>query len=85
MEYAVEERGYHVALDEMLDEHGIEADCPEWLGKEVSGSDMPSMGMELLSDRSNEDLREVVRRYAASDVAPLFELYDELHSPVEHS
>lgn len=74
-------KGYYVSLDDALDEFSIKADEPEWLGKKITGADMPSMGLELLAERApsaNDDLREAVRRYASSDVAPLFELYDEL-------
>lgn len=81
MEDMVEQKGYHVSLDDALAEHGIEPDEPRWMDKPVTGSDMPSFGLELLADRPdgvNTDLREVTRRYAASDVKPLFELYDQL-------
>ncbi|WP_353634493.1 ribonuclease H-like domain-containing protein [Halobacterium sp. NMX12-1] len=67
-------KGYWVSLDDALDEYGIDSDDPEWLNKPVTGGDMPEMGLELLSDAPNDNLREAVRRYAASDVQPLFEL-----------
>lgn len=73
-----ERKGYFVSLDDSLSEHGIEADEPTWMGSKVTGADMPSMGLELISGRANEDLRDTVRRYAASDVEPLFELHGEL-------
>lgn len=73
-----------VSLDDALEEHGIATDEPTWMGTTVSGSDMPRMGLELLTDRENADLREVVRRYAESDVAPLFELH-EIHSAADTS
>lgn len=66
-------------LNDALDMHSIESDSPEWLRKPVDGSNMPSIGLELLSDRPNDSLREVVRRDAASDVEPLFELHESLH------
>lgn len=74
-----EREGHWISLDDALNLHGIESDDPTWLDKPVTGSDMPSMGLELLTDRPNEDLRDVVRRYAESDVRPLFELYDVLN------
>lgn len=81
MEEMVEREGYHVSLDDALDEFGIETDEPHWMDKPVEGSDMPSFGLELIADRPdgvNTDLREVTRRYAASDVEPLFDLHREL-------
>jgi len=72
--------GYWVSLDDALDQYGIASDDPEWLGKPVTGSDMPEMGLELLSDAPNDDLQEAVRRYASTDVQPLFELDRELRS-----
>lgn len=74
-------KGYYVSLEGSLEEFDITFDEPEWCGKTIAGSDMPSMGLELLAERApgaNSDLREAVRRYAASDVAPLFELHDKL-------
>lgn len=78
MEDMVERKGYHVSLDDCLDEFSIDSDAPKWMDKPVTGSDMPSMGLELLSDRDNPRLRDAVRRYAASDVEPLFELHQKL-------
>ncbi|MCU4971843.1 ribonuclease H-like domain-containing protein [Halobacteria archaeon AArc-m2/3/4] len=72
------QEGYWVSLDDALNMHSIDADEPEWMGKTVTGADMPEMGLELLSDRPNSNLREAVRRYAASDVGPLFELHAAL-------
>jgi DNA polymerase elongation subunit (family B) len=77
-----DQKGYYVSLDDTLAEHNIDADEPEWLGKPVEGSDMPSMGLELISGRANDELRETVYRYAASDVEPLFDLHTELKDPV---
>lgn len=74
-------KGYFVSLEDSLNEFCIQFDEPEWLGKKITGSDMPSMGLELLSDRppgANADLRRAVERYAASDVKPLFELDERL-------
>lgn len=73
-----DKKGYYVSLDDALEEFGIDADEPSWLGSTVTGADMPSMGLELISGRDNPELRETVRRYAASDVEPLFELHGEL-------
>lgn len=81
MEEMIEREGYHVSLDDALAMYDIEAEEPEWMGKKVTGADMPSFGLELLAERSdgvNTDLRKVTRRYAASDVEPLFELHDHL-------
>jgi len=78
-----EREGYWVSLDDALDQHDITADEPTWLGKPVTGADMPEMGLELLSDRPNADLREAVRQYASSDVGPLFELRDRLKKTPE--
>lgn len=69
-----------VSLDDALELHDIAADEPEWKGAKVTGADMPAMGLELLTDRPNSDLRETVRRYAASDVAPLIDLHDTLQA-----
>lgn len=71
-------KGDWVSLDDALEIHQITADEPEWMGSKVTGAEMPSMGIELLSDRPNTDLRRVVERYAASDVDPLFELHEKL-------
>ncbi|MCQ4335011.1 ribonuclease H-like domain-containing protein [Natronomonas sp. F2-12] len=71
-------KGDWVSLDDALEIHQITADEPEWMGSKVTGAEMPSMGIELLSDRPNTDLRRVVKRYAASDVDPLFELHEKL-------
>ena len=76
-----QQKGYYVSLDDALDEFSIEADEPKWMGPKVTGADMPSMGLELLFERANDELRETVKRYAASDVGPLFRLYEELQSP----
>lgn len=78
MEDMIDKRGYHVSLDDALDEHDISAEEATWMDKKVTGADMPSMGLELLSDRPDDELRDAVRRYAASDVQPLFELCDKL-------
>jgi len=78
IDYMRRQEGYWVSLDDALDKHEIDSDEPEWLGKPVDGSDMPSFGLELLTDRPNDDLREVTRRYAAADVRPLFRLDDKL-------
>lgn len=75
-----QQKGYYVSLDDALDEFSIDADEPEWMGSTVTGADMPSMGLELVSGRANDGLRDTVRRYAASDVEPLFRLYEELQS-----
>lgn len=73
-----EREGDWVSLDDALSEFDIDADTSEWMGSKVTGSDMPEMGLELLTDRPNDDLRNAVRRYASSDVAPLFELHAKL-------
>lgn len=73
-----EREGYWVSLDDALDMYGIDSDTPYWMDKPVEGSDMPSMGLELLSNTDNPRLRDVARRYAASDVEPLFELHEKL-------
>lgn len=75
-----QQKGYYVSLDDALDEFSIDADEPKWMGSTVTGSDMPSMGLELVSGRANDGLRDTVRRYAASDVEPLFRLYEESQS-----
>jgi len=75
--------GDWVSLDDALDSHDITADTPTWMGEPVTGSDMPSMGLELLTDRDNTELREAVRRYASSDVKPLFELHKELRGAAD--
>ena len=82
MDDMVEQKGYHVSLDDALSMHDIEAEEPEWNGEKVTGADMPNFGLELMSgypDNVNSDLREVTRRYAQSDVEPLFELHSRLH------
>lgn len=78
MQDMIDAKSYHVSLDDALAEHDIDADTPRWMGEKVTGSDMPEMGLELISDSDSPDLRDAVRRYAASDVAPLFELHDDL-------
>lgn len=75
-------KGYFVSLEDTLEEYNINSDEPTWLGKPVTGADMPSMGLELISGRANDELRETVYRYAASDVEPLFDLHTELKDPV---
>lgn len=73
--------GYYKSLEDTLQEFSIEYDEPYWLDKPITGADMPEMGLELIADRPdgvNNDLRAAVRRYAASDVGPLFELDDAL-------
>lgn len=75
-----EREGYWVSLDDALSMHDIEYDRVEWLDREVSGKDMLSFGLELMTDRPNDDLKEVTRRYAASDVRPLFSLHDRLRA-----
>lgn len=75
-----ERKGYFVSLDDALEEHNIDADKPEWMGKPLEGSDMPSMGLELISSRQNDELRKKVYRYAASDVKPLFDLDRKLNA-----
>lgn len=81
MEDMVEQNGYYVSLDDALSMYDIEAEEPEWNGEKVTGADMPNFGLELMGgypDDVNNDLREVTRRYAASDVEPLFELHSKL-------
>ena len=78
-----EREGHWVSLDDALCQHSIETDDPEFMGDKVTGADMPSMGRELLANRPdgvNDDLRDAVYRYASSDVAPLFDLHDQLRA-----
>ncbi|AXR80718.1 ribonuclease H-like domain-containing protein [Natrarchaeobaculum sulfurireducens] len=67
-----------VSLDEALNIHWIDSDSPTWGGEEVTGADMPDMAQDIMTGDASDDLLKAVYRYAASDVAPLFELYDEL-------
>ena len=55
-----ENERYQVSLDDALDMYGINVDELGWLRKPVTGSDMPSMGLELMSNRSNTELRDAV-------------------------
>jgi DNA polymerase elongation subunit (family B) len=76
-----DDRGYRMSLDDALDEYEVEVDAnPTWNGEKVTGAHMPDMGLEILSDRDTRELRDVVRRYAASDVRPLFALDDRLRA-----
>jgi uncharacterized protein YprB with RNaseH-like and TPR domain len=78
-----ENQGFWISLDNALDMHGIDADESYWSNEKITGADMPSMGRELIANRPpgvNDDLRDAVRRYASSDVAPLFELHDKIRS-----
>jgi DNA polymerase elongation subunit (family B) len=70
--------GYYRSLDDTLKKYNIESGNPTWMDEEVTGEDMPSFGLKLLSDEPNQKLRDVTYRYAASDVKPLFQLYNEL-------
>jgi len=72
-------KGYYVSLEDSLEEFDISYDEPEWLGSTVTGADMPSMGLEVISGRANPELRETVYSYAASDVKPLFQLHQSLN------
>lgn len=79
MEVMVDKHGSHVSLDAALNEFRIEVndDGAEWLGKELSGADMPDLGLELLSSDPDPELVEAVATYAKSDVEPLFELAEK--------
>lgn len=75
-----EQEGEWISLDDALSSYGIGGDQPDWRKTKVTGADMPAMGLELLTDRPSIGLQEAVRRYAASDVAPLFKLHDALQT-----
>jgi hypothetical protein len=72
------EHGYRMSLDDALDEYGIDAEEPIWQERPVTGADMPEMGAQLLNDEPTPELRTAVRRYASSDVEPLFKLHADL-------
>jgi hypothetical protein len=77
-----ERRGHWVSLDDALADHGIDAETVEWNGEKVTGADMLDMGLQLIRDDAPDGLRDVVHRYAASDVRPLFRLDDALRAQV---
>ncbi|MFP9192773.1 ribonuclease H-like domain-containing protein [Natrialbaceae archaeon A-CW1-1] len=70
--------GYFCSLDDALAMHNIEADAPMWNGSKVTGKDMLSMGEKIMQGKASDELIEAVRRYAASDVRPLFNLHDKI-------
>lgn len=68
--------GFNVPLESALNYHGI-PDEPTYLdGKEITGKDMPNLGLNIISGTASNDEVQAVRRYAESDVEPLFELAD---------
>ncbi|WIV66568.1 ribonuclease H-like domain-containing protein [Natrialbaceae archaeon AArc-T1-2] len=70
--------GYYCSLDDALAMHNIEADAPTWNGEKVTGKHMLDMGEKIMNGSAPDELIEAVRRYAASDVEPLFELHDKI-------
>lgn len=83
MGYVRRNRGYRVSLEQELEDRGIDYEKPRYDGKLVQGSDMPDWGRRITSADTDEEqaaLLKVIRRYAESDVVPLFELYDGFNS-----
>lgn len=71
-----EQAGFNVPLESALKYHEI-PDEPTYLdGEEISGADMPDLGLRILSGDVSKDEVRAVREYAESDVEPLFELAD---------
>lgn len=69
--------GYNVPLESALSYHDIDDGGETMLnGREITGADMPDLGLRILSGKASEEEIRVVEQYAASDVAPLFELSD---------
>lgn len=70
--------GYNVPLESALEFHDINTVETKLNGREITGADMPRLGLRILSGRASENEIRAVNRYAESDVAPLFELAGKL-------
>ncbi|ERJ06620.1 DNA polymerase protein [Halorhabdus tiamatea SARL4B] len=73
-----EDAGYNVPLDSALDYHDIPTPDVQLDGEEVSGADMPDLGLRMLAGDATDHERAAVKEYAESDVEPLFRLLDSL-------
>lgn len=69
-----EDAGYNVPLDSALDYHEIPTETTYLDGAEIDGSSMPDLGVRVLSGQATEAEIKAVRKYAESDVRPLFAL-----------
>ncbi|ELZ14424.1 hypothetical protein C478_07362 [Natrinema thermotolerans DSM 11552] len=73
-----EDAGYNVPLDSALDYHDIPTPDVTLGGEEVTGEDMPGLGLRVLSGDVTDEELKAVRDYAESDVEPLFRLFDSV-------
>lgn len=68
----------NVSLESALKDNGIETPTVELDGREVSGEDMPVLGLRILRDEATDEELKAVAEYAKSDVKQLVTLRDSL-------
>lgn len=66
--------GYNVPLESALSYHDIDTVETRLHGDVIDGSDMPELGLKILSDEATPEEIDAVSGYAESDVQPLFQL-----------
>ncbi len=70
-----EDAGYNVPLDSALNYHDIPTEETELNGSVIDGSDMPDLGVRIMTGDATAAEKKAVADYAESDVEPLFSLY----------
>lgn len=74
-----EQAGYNVKLESALDYHDIPTVETTLNGGEIDGSDMPTIGLDIIAGDASDREKQAVREYAESDVEPLFALDSAVH------
>lgn len=84
LDLVVKDRGHRMSIDDVLAMLRLDSDTPTWdSGRKVTGEDMLELGPRILSGDATDDELDAVKRYAASDVRPLFEVHDRLENRLQ--
>ncbi|ELY46673.1 ribonuclease H-like domain-containing protein [Natronorubrum sulfidifaciens] len=79
LQMVIAHQGHRMSIDDVLAMLMIDYDVPRWPdGRKVSGEDMLDIGPRIIAQDIDPDVLNAARRYATSDVAPLFDVYDAL-------
>lgn len=72
-------QGHRMSIDDVLAMLMIDYDVPRWPdGSKVTGEDMLNVGPKIVAQDIDPSVLDAAKRYAASDVEPLFEVHDAL-------
>lgn len=84
LDMVIASQGYRMPIDDLLAMLMIDYDTVRWPdGRKVVGEDMLDVGPDILGGQIDDETLEVARRYAASDVRPLFRAHDVLDRRLE--